>query len=50
VVVFEDGQIIEQGSHEHLLARQGLYARLYRDQLSTTRPALGHSAARRAPD
>lgn len=31
VYVFEDGHIIEQGSHEHLLQEQGLYARLYGD-------------------
>jgi ATP-binding cassette subfamily C protein len=27
--VFEDGRIAEQGSHDSLIARQGLYARLY---------------------
>ncbi|MBR9827962.1 MAG: ABC transporter ATP-binding protein [Oceanospirillales bacterium] len=29
VYVFEDGQVIEQGSHDELLDQQGLYARLY---------------------
>ncbi|MCW8885531.1 MAG: ABC transporter ATP-binding protein/permease [Motiliproteus sp.] len=29
VYVFEDGQIIEQGSHQQLLAENGLYAKLY---------------------
>jgi ATP-binding cassette subfamily C protein len=29
VVVFEDGQIIEDGSHDQLIANEGLYHRLY---------------------
>ncbi|GAB4353545.1 MAG: ABC transporter ATP-binding protein [Methylohalobius crimeensis] len=29
VYVFEDGRICEQGEHEHLLAYNGLYAKLY---------------------
>jgi ATP-binding cassette subfamily C protein len=28
-LVFEDGQIVEEGSHEELLRNQGLYASLY---------------------
>jgi ABC-type multidrug transport system fused ATPase/permease subunit len=31
IVVLEHGQVIEQGSHEELLAKQGLYTSLYGD-------------------
>ena len=31
IVVLEHGQIVEQGSHEELLARRGLYTSLYGD-------------------
>jgi subfamily B ATP-binding cassette protein MsbA len=34
IYVLDQGQIVEEGTHESLLARQGLYARLY--QLQTT--------------
>lgn len=33
IVVLEDGRIIEQGDHNHLLAKGGSYARLYNSQL-----------------
>ena len=39
IVVLERGRVAEQGSHRELLARAGLYARLYRTQFSETRPA-----------
>ena len=32
VYVFEDGYIIEEGHHDELIARQGLYAQLYGDR------------------
>jgi ATP-binding cassette subfamily C protein len=33
VYVFEDGRICEQGSHQQLLAEDGLYAKLYGERL-----------------
>jgi len=33
IVVLDEGRIAEQGSHDDLLARGGLYADLYRKQL-----------------
>ena len=36
IVVVDDGRIVEVGTHGELLARQGLYADLYRTQLGRT--------------
>ena len=36
ILVMEDGDIVEQGSHDELLARNGLYANLYRSQFEKT--------------
>ena len=35
IFVFDEGRIVERGSHEQLLARGGLYASLYREQFET---------------
>ena len=34
ILVMEDGRIVEQGSHDDLLARDGAYARLYNSQFA----------------
>ena len=32
IVVLHDGQIVEQGAHRDLIAADGRYARMYRQQ------------------
>jgi len=34
IVAMENGRIVEQGSHDDLVAKRGLYARLVRHQMS----------------
>ncbi len=36
ILVIDDGQVVEQGTHAELLARDGLYARLYRTQFNAS--------------
>ena len=36
ILVMKDGDIIEQGNHEELLARKGFYADLYNSQFEKT--------------
>jgi len=35
ILVMQDGKIVEQGTHDALLARGGFYARLYNSQFET---------------
>ena len=34
IIMLEDGRIVEQGSHEELLARGGVYEKLYNSQFA----------------
>ena len=34
ILVMKDGNVIEQGNHEELLAKGGFYSRLYNSQFS----------------
>jgi ATP-binding cassette subfamily B protein len=40
ILVLKDGHIVESGRHEELLIRNGLYARLVRQQLSGVRDGM----------
>ena len=38
ILVYDRGRIVERGTHAELLARGGLYSRLYREQFQTPLP------------
>jgi ATP-binding cassette subfamily B protein len=44
IAVLDRGRLVESGSHNELLARQGLYARLIRHQLAGARPSASAAA------
>jgi ATP-binding cassette subfamily B protein len=45
IVVFHKGQVIEHGTHEQLLAKDGVYARLHRLQYAKERAEKAHATA-----
>ncbi len=44
ILVMNNGDIVEQGNHEELLARGGFYAKLYNSQFDTTGAVNGNGA------
>jgi ATP-binding cassette, subfamily B, bacterial len=44
ILVYDRGHIVEQGTHAELLARGGLYARLYREQFLSERAPVASEA------
>ena len=40
ILVFKDGEIVEQGTHRELLARNGHFAKMWADQVSIVDPEL----------
>jgi ATP-binding cassette subfamily B protein len=50
IIVFENGCIAEEGTHEELLAKNGIYARIYRTQFKEQEEFLEAQAIQRRSD
>ena len=50
ILVYDRGRIVERGNHPELLARGGLYARLYREQFESTRLPAAESNGAAGPE
>jgi ATP-binding cassette subfamily B multidrug efflux pump len=50
IVVFENGRIAEEGSHEELLAKDGIYAKIYRTQFKEQEELLEAQVTQRRGD
>jgi len=47
IIVLHKGELRESGTHDELLARDGIYARLYRLQYAGTEPPVRRAGAAR---
>ncbi len=47
ILVMHKGELREEGTHRELLARDGIYARLYRVQYASARGEVARAAAER---
>jgi ABC-type multidrug transport system fused ATPase/permease subunit len=41
IIVLADGKVVEEGTHDELLAKEGIYADMWNMQLSSTKTSLG---------